>query len=147
MAKQIDINDLIPNEIKDATRRFIDTQFQGQSAVDELPLVRNRHEGYGLLAEAYLGVSGAVELVRAAMRDCLKALSGTAANFEDAASNAFNSLLDTCIAAVSMGVQTLNVIYKISDIRAANPTPMEEMAANAPAPEDEDELPDVEDEE
>ncbi|MBQ1792054.1 MAG: hypothetical protein II008_17900 [Oscillospiraceae bacterium] len=43
MAKQMDINDLIPDEIKDATRRFIDTQFQGQSAVDELPLVRNRH--------------------------------------------------------------------------------------------------------
>jgi len=146
MAKQMDINDLIPDEIKDATRRFIDTQFQGQSAVDELPLVRNRHEGYGLLAEAYLGVNGAVDNVKAAMRDCLKALSGTDANFQDAASNAFNSLLDTCIAAVSMGVQTLNVIYKISDIRAANPTPMEEMAANAPAPEDEDELPDVEDE-
>lgn len=147
MSKQMDINDLIPDEIKDATRRFIDTQFQGQSAVDELPLVRNRHEGYGLLAEAYLGVSGAVDNVKAAMRDCLKALSGTDANFQDAASNAFNSLLDTCIAAVSMGVQTLNVIYKISDIRAANPTPMEEMASNVPAPEDEDELPDVEDEE
>ena len=144
MAKQMDINDLIPTEIKDATRRFIDTQFQGQSAVDELPLVRNRHEGYGLLAEAYLGVSGGVEIVKAAMRDCLKALSGTDANFQDAASNAFNSLLDTCIAVVSMGVQTLNVIYKISDIRAANPTPMEEMAA---APEDEDDLPDVADEE
>ena len=144
MAKQMDINDLIPDEIKDATRRFIDTQYQGQSAVDELPLVRNRHEGYGLLAEAYLGVSGAVDNVKAAMRDCLKALSGTDANFQDAASNAFNSLLDTCIAAVSMGVQTLNEIYKISDIRAANPTPMEEMAA---PPEDEDELPDVEDEE
>lgn len=144
MSKQMDINDLIPSEIKDSTRRFIDGQYQGQSALDELPLVRNRHEGYGLLAEAYLGVSGAVDNVKAAMRDCLKALSGTDANFQDAASNAFNSLLDTCIAAVSMGVQTLNVIYRISDIQAANPTPMEAMAADAPAPEDEDELPDVE---
>ena len=81
------------------------------------------------------------------MRDCLKALSGTDANFQDAASNAFNSLLDTCIAAVSMGVQTLNVIYKISDIRAANPTPMEELAAEMTETiMDEDELPDVEDE-
>ncbi|MBQ1792053.1 MAG: hypothetical protein II008_17895 [Oscillospiraceae bacterium] len=75
---------------------------------------------------------------------CRWCATGTDANFQDAASNAFNSLLDTCIAAVSMGVQTLNVIYKISDIRAANPTPMEEMAA---APEDEDDLPDVADEE
>ena len=49
MSKQMDINDLIPSEIKDDTRRFIDTQFQGQSAEDALPLVRNRHEGYGLL--------------------------------------------------------------------------------------------------
>lgn len=143
MSKQIDMNDLIPTEIKDATRRFIDVQFQGQSAVDELPLVRNRHEGYGLLAEAYLGVSGAMDNVKAAMRDCLKALSGTDGNFQDAASNAFNSLLDTCIATVSMGVQALNVIYKISDMRAAETTPMEEMAAAA----DEDDLPDVADEE
>ena len=146
MSKQMDINDLIPDEIKDATRRFIDTQFQGQSAVDELPLVRNRHEGYGLLAEAYLGVNGAVDNVKAAMRDCLKALSGTDANFQDAASNAFNSLLDTCIAAVNMGVQTLNVIYKIEDIRVSDVTPMEAMAEAAEAAMDEDELPETEEE-
>lgn len=143
MAKQMDMNDLIPSEIKDSTRRFIDTQYQGQAAVDELPEVRNRHEGYGLLAEAYLGVNGCLDNVKAAMRDCLKALSGTDSNFQDASSNLFNSLLDTCISAVSMGVQALNVIYKISDIRAASPTPMEEMAQEAGTA-DEDDLPDVE---
>lgn len=142
MSKQLDINDMIPSEIKDDTRRFIDTQYQGQSAEDALPLVRNRHEGYGLLAEAYLGVSGAVDNVKAAMRDCLKALSGTDGNFQDAASNTFNSLLDTCIAVVSMGVQALNVIYNIDGIRAADPTPMEALAAGA----EEDELPEVEEE-
>ena len=145
MAKQMDMNDLIPSEIKDATRRFIDTQYNGQSAEDALPLVRNRHEGYGLLAEAYLGVSGAMDNVKAAMRDCLKSLSGTDGNFQDAASNAFNSLLDTCIATVGMGVQALNVIYKISDIRASEATPMEEMAA-AEAVMDEDDLPETEEE-
>ena len=147
MAKQMDMNDLIPSEIKDATRRFIDTQYNGQSAEDELPLVRNRHEGYGLLAEAYLGVVGGMDNVKAAMRDCLKALSGTDGNFQDAASNAFNSLLDTCIAAVNMGVQTLNVIYKIEDIRVSVVTPMEELAAEAAeAIMDEDELPETEEE-
>ena len=39
MAKQMDMNDLIPSEIKDSTRHFIDTQYQGQAAVDELPEV------------------------------------------------------------------------------------------------------------
>ena len=140
--KQIDINDLIPSEIKDSTRRFIDSQFQQQSGLDALPLVRNRHEGYGLLAEAYQGVSVAVDNVKAAMRDCLRSLSGTDSNFQDAASNAFNSLLDTCIAAVGMGVQTLNVIYNIESIRAAETTPLEELAQ---AEEPEDDVPDVED--
>ena len=145
MSKQLDINDMIPSEIKDDTRRFIDTQFQGQSAEDALPLVRNRHEGYGLLAEAYLGVSGAVDNVKAAMRDCLKALSGTDGNFQDAASNTFNSLLDTCIAVVAMGVQALNVIYNIDGIRAADPTPMEALAAEmTDAVMEADALPDVE---
>ena len=142
MSKQMDINDLIPDEIKDDTRRFIDAQFNGQVAENALPMVRNRHEGYGLLAEAYLGVNGAMDGVKAAMRDCLKALSGNDGNFQDAASNAFNSLLDTCIAAVHMGVQALNVIYSIEGLRRMSPTPMEELAA-APA-EDADELPEVE---
>lgn len=144
MSKQIDINDLIPSEIKDQTRRFLDSQYQGQLSTDMLPLVRNRHEGYGLLAEAYVGVNGAVDNIKAAMRDCLKALAGDDSSFQGAAENTFNALLDSAIAITGMTVQTLNVIYKISDIRAANPTPMEEMAA---APEDEDDLPDVEDEE
>ena len=146
MSKQMDMNDLIPSEIKDATRRFIDTQYNGQSAEDELPQVRNRHEGYGLLAEAYIGVVGGMDNVKAAMRDCLKALSGTDGNFQDAASNAFNSLLDTCIAAVNMGVQTLNVIYKIEDIRVSDVTPMEAMDEAAKAAMDEDELPETEEE-
>ena len=146
--KQMDINDLIPSEIKDETRRFIDTQFQGQSAEDALPLARNRHEGYGLLADAYLGVNGGMDNLKAAMRDCLKSLSGTDGNFKDAASNAFNSLLDTCIAAVNMGVQALNVIYSIEGLRAENPTPMEalarEMTDAVMSADDADELPEVE---
>ena len=141
MSKQIDMNDLIPCEIKDSTRRFIDTNYQQQSSMDGLPPVRNRHEGYGLLAEAYQSVSGAMDSVKAAMRDCLRSLPGTDANFQDAASNAFNSLLDTCIAAVGMGVQALNVIYNIEGIRAAEPTPLEELAQ---AEEPEDDVPDVE---
>lgn len=150
MPKQMDINDIIPSSIKEDTRRFIDTQFNGQAAMDALPLVRNRHEGYGLLAESYMGVNGAMDNVKAAMRDCLKSLSGTDANFQDAASNAFNSLLDACIAVAAMGVQTLNAIYKISDIRSAATTPMEDLAADADPeediPEDADDLPDVEEE-
>lgn len=146
----MDINDIIPSAIKEDTRRFIDTQYNGQAAMDALPLVRNRHEGYGLMAECYMGVNGAVDNVKAAMRDCLKSLSGTDSNFQDAASNAFNSLLDACIAVAAMGVQTLNVIYKISDIRAAQTTPLEDMAAEeepeGEVPEDADELPDVEEE-
>lgn len=146
MPKQIDINDIIPSEIKDDTRRFIDTQYQGQDAIDALPPVRNRHEGYGLLAEGYVGVKGAVDNVNAAMRDCLKSLSGTDGNFQDAASNLYNALLDTCIAVAGMGVQALNVIYRIQS-RPVDATPLEELAAEmTEAVEDADELPDVSEE-
>ena len=146
MPKQIDINDIIPSEIKDDTRRFIDTQYQGQDAIDALPPVRNRHEVYGLLAEGYVGVKGAVDNVNAAMRDCLKSLSGTDGNFLDAASNLYNALLDTCIAVAGMGVQALNVIYRIQS-RPVDATPLEELAAEmTEAVEDADELPDVSEE-
>lgn len=149
MSKQMDINDLVPSVIKEETRRFIDTQYQGQSAALALPPVRNRHEGYGLLAEGYVSVNSAMDNVKAAMRDCLKSLAGTDANFQDAASNAFNSLLDTCIAVVSMGVQAMNVIYKIMDVRQSEPLPLVDMAQEEPEPDEETEedIPDVEDSE
>ena len=147
MSKQIDINDLLPSEIKDDTRRFIDTQYQGRVALDELPPVRNRHEGYGLLADGFVGVKGTMDNVNAAMRDCLKSLSGTDLNFQDAASNLYNALLDECIAVAAMGVQALNVIYRIQ-CQPTEPTPLEELAAEMTetvmAAEDADELPDVE---
>lgn len=144
MPKQMDMNDLVLNELKAAVRRFVDEQYTRQAEMSALHVVRNRHEGYGLLAEAYLGVKGAVDSVKAAMGDCLKTLAGLDGVFQDAASDAFNALLDTCIAATNMGVQALNVIYSIGAIRAADVTPMEEMAAEAEAPaEDADEIPDV----
>ena len=147
MPKQIDINDIIPSEIKDDTRRFIDTQYQGQDAIDALPPVRNRHEGYGLLSEGFVGVKGTMDNVNAAMRDCLKSLSGTDLNFQDAASNLYNALLDECIAVAGMGVQALNVIYRIQS-RPVDATPLEEMAAaDEPEGADEDELPDVQEDE
>ena len=145
MPKQIDINDLLPSEIKDDTRRFIDTQYQGRVAMDELPPVRNRHEGYGLLAEGFVGVKGTMDNVNAAMRDCLKSLSGTDLNFQDAASNLYNALLDECIAVAAMGVQALNVIYRIQ-CQPTEPTPLEELANEEPEQADADELPDVSEE-
>ena len=147
MSKKMDIEELIPSEIKDGTRRFIDEHFQRQTSMGMLPLVRNRHEGYGLLAEAYMSVNGGMDNLKAAMRDCLKSLAGDDGNFQDAASNAFNSLLDTCIATVRMGVQALNVIYSIEGLRAENPTPMEAMAREMTdavmSADDADELPEI----
>lgn len=145
MPKQMDVNDLLPSEIKSSTRLFVDEQYKRQYDNYELPPVRNRHEGYGLLAEAYQNVKRADDNVKLAMSNCLRALAGTDGVFQEAASDAFNSLLDACIATVCMGVQTLNVIYKIQEIWAMNPTPMEEMAADAEEIAEEDELPDVPD--
>lgn len=149
MSKQIDINDLIPSEIKEQTRRFLDSQYQGQLSTDALPLVRNRHEGYGLLAEAYVGVNGSIDNIKAAMRDCLKALAGDDSSFQGAAENTFNALLDSAIAITGMTVQTLNVIYKIMEKRQNEPAPLVDMADGKVDPEtgdpvEEDEIPDVE---
>ena len=143
MSKQMDVNDLLPSEIKSSTRLFVDEQFARQRDDCVLPPVRNRHEGYGLLAEAYQTVKHADDSVKLSMNNCLRALAGTDGNFQEAAGDAFNALLDSCMATVCMGVQALNVIYKIQEIWAMNPTPMEEMASEADATSEEDELPDV----
>lgn len=134
--RQTDINDLIQDAIKDEARRFVDIQYVNQREEDSLPLVRNRHEAYGLMMEFFQTAAGAMDSVKAAMEDCTRALTGTDMAFQEAAENTFNSLLDTCIAVTAMGVQTLNVIYKIAESIASNVTPMEQMVNT-----DTDELP------
>lgn len=151
MSKQIDINDLIPAQLKELSRRFVDDEYSARRHDQSLPMIRTRYEAYGKMAEGMVNVNAAIDGAKAGMRDCLKALTGMDNTYRNAAESTYNALLDTFMAVAEMAVQTVNCIYQIEDIMARNVTPMEEMAANIDDtgsentdPVEDDELPDDE---
>lgn len=123
MGNQIDMIELLPSELKEGTRRFIDVEYTSRKAQDALPPIRTRYEAYGKLAEGMVNVSAAMDGVKSGMRDCLKALNGSDAVFAQTAEQTYSSLLDAIMSAAEMAVQSLNCIYKIEDVIAAAPQP------------------------
>lgn len=151
MSKQIDVNELIPNALKEKSRELIDNEYMQRNHDEALPPIRTRYEAYGKMAEGVQNVIGAMEGVKAGMKDCLKALSGMDQSFCSAAESTYSSLLDVMIAVSEMATQTLNCVYKISDLIAACPTPLETMAEGAeeelPENIDDEDLPEADEEE
>ena len=150
MSKQIDVADLIPSSLKTGSRAFVDTEYNDRNHQDALPPIRTRYEAYGKLSEGIVNVNGAMDGVKAGMRDCLKALTSSDTVFAQSAESTYSSLLDTLMAVAEMAVQTLNCIYKMEDVIAANPPPLVAMAETEPdEPEniDDEDLPEADDDE
>ncbi len=141
MSKQVDVNELIPNTLKDKAREFVDGEYMQRNHDETLPPIRTRYEAYGKMAEGVQNVISAMEGVKSGMKDCLKALNGMDTGFCSAAEATYSSLLDVMIAVGEMATQTLNCVYKISDLIAAMPTPLETLAENI----DDEDLPEAED--
>lgn len=129
MPKQTKIEEFIPTRIKDSTRGFIEMFYSEGAEEQGLPDCRNRHEGYGLLAESYVSLCGAMDSVKAGMKDCLKVLSGEDQAFMNAADATYSSLVDLATSTVQMGVQSLNIIHQMMDRIQRTPLPLEEYAA------------------
>ena len=134
MSKQIDVADLIPSSLKISSRDFVDIEYRDRSQQDTLPPIRTRYEAYGKLSEGIVNVTGAMDGVKAGMRDCLKSLNGSDVVFTQNAESTYSSLLDALMAVAEMAVQTLNCIYKMEDVIAANPPPLVAMAEEEDIP-------------
>lgn len=124
MDQQITMNDIIPNETKLAVRQFNEASYAKQNAGQQLSLCRNRHEGYGLLADNYVSVCGAVDGVKAAMKDCLKTLGGEDADFQESSDALYAALTELSISVTAMSVQALNVIQRLMERQADAPLPL-----------------------
>lgn len=150
MSKQIDVADLIPSSLKISSRDFVDSEYRDRSQQDTLPPIRTRYEAYGKLSEGIVNVTGAMDGVKAGMRDCLKSLNGSDVVFTQSAESTYSSLLDALMAVAEMAVQTLNCIYKMEDVIAANPPPLVALAEEEDEPAeniDDEDLPETENEE
>lgn len=151
MGKQIDVMELIPSALRESVRGFVDGEYNQRKYQEAVPPIRTRYEAYGKLAEGMVNVNGAMEGVKAGMRDCLKGLNGSDMVFTQSAEQTYAGLLDVMMAVAEMAVQTLNCIYKMEDVIASNPAPLIAMAEGETEPEpqeniDDEDLPEAEDE-
>ena len=109
MARQISFDDMIPDELKRKVVGFASEQFQRLADAEELPNIKNRHESYGLLAEAFVSVKGAAASVKSAVDDALNALPASDDAFREAADISYSACISTAQAAINMAVQAQNI--------------------------------------
>lgn len=128
MAKQINISDLIPNELKTMARDFLDEEYNDRHHRSALPQIRTRYEAYGKMSEALVNTMTAVDGIKAGMRDCLNALASNDGTYRQAAEETYNALLDTFMVVAEFAVQTLNCVYQIEEKLLSAETPLETLA-------------------
>ena len=90
MAKQIDVNELMANHLKDESQAFVDSEYIERKGVGELPQVRTRYEAYGLLTEAMIAVDAAVAGMKSGMKDCMKSLNAGDSVFAQSAESTYS---------------------------------------------------------
>ncbi|MEG1892065.1 MAG: hypothetical protein RR301_11630 [Clostridia bacterium] len=129
MNRQIKMFDLLPNDTKQATREFVEAIYEQRKYQRLLESSRNRHEGYGLLAEKFVALCGAMDQVKAGMKDCLKMLPSDDFDFQETVDATYNSLLELNVASAQMGAQALNVATQTVE-RQQNP-PLVELIEGA----------------
>ena len=132
MARQMSFEEMLPDGFKKGVRSFSDGEFLKRRHDFTLPGIRNRHEAYGYLTECFVGLNGAVAAIKTAMNDATKLLpTPDDSPFVDTVQVAYSAALDAAIAAINMAVQAQNITEQlVSRFPSADPTPMEEMAAD-----------------
>ena len=100
--------------------------------------VRNRHEGYGFLADAHQALTKAVKDVKDGMADLLSALPSNDAAAIDKTEAVANALAETIVAAVKMAAEAKRVSGDLySGGWETAQTPMEEYLDGFEEPEQE----------
>ena len=122
MARQISFDDILPDDYKRRVLHFADEEYlQARDEDESLPTVKNRHEAYGILAEAMVLLKGMMSLVDSAVKDSLASLPGTSEGFYEAVDMGYNGLIAVAQAAIHMAVQAQNI--SLTRVRAAVDVP------------------------
>lgn len=90
--------------------------------------VRNRHEGYGFLADAHQNVIRAMKNVKDGMNGLLDALPTDDVTAVDKTESVANALADAIVATVRMAAEAKRVSGDLFT-ESWNPTPLESLAA------------------
>ncbi len=128
MPNQINIDEIVPGDFLRRIQQFTESEYLIRIENKSHPTIKNPHEAYGILAEAYVALSGAMKSVKIAMDDSLKTISSPSDAFRDSSTNAYSGCLAVAQAAVYMAVSSENIGIQL--LRLPEPTPIEEMIEN-----------------
>lgn len=99
-------------------------------AEDGFP-VKNRHEGYGILAEHFVLINGAMKDVKNGMANLLRVLPVDDYKAADAVSSIDNSLAELIKAATRMSAEAKRIADDLFNSASTEKTPMEEYMEEA----------------
>ncbi len=124
MAKQVSFDDIIPGELKKKVIDFTTERYMEQQDARSLPSIKNRHEAYGVLAEASVSLASAASAVKSAVSDGLNALPASDAAFNEAADMAYAACISAAQAAVNMAVHAQNISLQWINRHSDEPMPL-----------------------
>ena len=90
--------------------------------------VKNRHEGYGVLAEAHQNVIKAVKALKDGMSDLLDTLPASDSMAVDKTQSVANTLADVILTATQMAAEANRISKDLYQESWSEPTPIEKYA-------------------
>lgn len=138
MSKQITFDDVVPSEIAEKVRTFMNDQYYKARDGGDLPTIKNRHEAYGILAECVTALMGATTTVKKALADALGSISASADAFNEAVDTCYSGCLASAQMATNCAISAMNIAMQYANAGA----PLDDIPLMQTA--DEEELPEVE---
>jgi len=100
---RMDVRDEAETSMQEAVERAVGSALlQRRARADP---VKSRHEGYGLLADAFVKVGAEMKLLQNGMRELLNALPSSDADAADRAESVACSLLDLACCSIAMAAE------------------------------------------
>lgn len=88
--------------------------------------VKNRHEGYGIVAEGYSALQGKMKSVKTDMDDLLKLLPNGDGDVLNVIGSLYNSAVEVAVEAIKLAAQSQRIMDDLY-YGESRPTPLEEL--------------------
>ena len=106
-------------------------KLEAEEAGRPIPPVRNKHEGYGIAAEAWSKVQVREKDIKNGMGDYLALLQVEGENAVQSCARLYDAALNMAVEAVSMAADMSRILNDLYYGSASEKTPIEEMAEQA----------------
>lgn len=133
MAKKHAAEIQYPEGFSESVVSFIGHEFEKSKGDLLLPIIKNNHEAYGIMAEKVMQVTGSASFVNTAVKDALTSLPNSEEGFITACEMAYDGCLNVAKSAIDMAIAMQNIVDQraLYAKQSVTQTPLEAMAEEA----------------